>query len=277
MAIRLTGVAIGVSSAAEHATQRVISTGRTSTPELGRGRNADRDHDQRGRGVADQLPEDRGHDEQAGEQGVRAEAPDGPDQHLGDKVGRAGLEHRRRQRQHRRDEDDGRPGDRAVRPLHRHDPEHDERSRGEEPRHRGRHEAGHEQDDHARQDRDRLPGSKPEGHRLTADELGMVDDEEARVVGACLERLPRPTKQQDVANREFDLLVPEDRAAPLDLRHDEVAALGHHAPEHALADERRARRDHDLEEPALAVEGRALRRRRPAPARTGGRGSARAG
>ena len=86
----------------------------------------------------------------------------------------------------------------------------------------------------------------------------MVDDEEVRVVGTSLQRLPGPAKEQDIADPELHLVVAEDLATPLDLGHHEVAALRDHAPKHAISNERRARRDHDLEEPALAVERRAF-------------------
>ena len=80
MAMRLTGVATGVNSAADAATRRGHQDRPDVDPELGRGGDPDGDHDQGRGGVADELPEDGGHDEQAGQQPVRPEAPDDVDE-----------------------------------------------------------------------------------------------------------------------------------------------------------------------------------------------------
>jgi hypothetical protein len=92
--MRLTGVAIGVSSAAEHATQREEHRPDVD-PELGRGRHPDRDHDQRGPGLAEQLAEDRRHHEQARQQPIRSHVAADVDEGLGDEVGRTRLEQQR--------------------------------------------------------------------------------------------------------------------------------------------------------------------------------------
>ena len=117
-----------------------------------------------------------------------------------------------------------------------------------------------EQHDHPDQDDDRLPGAQPERDRLAADELRLVDDEDARVArpwrrgppmgpaGAARRRRPASTG-----------LLAEVLALALDGGHDEVAALGRHAREDPLADERRARRDDDLGQADLAVEAPAPR------------------
>ena len=86
---------------------------------------------------------------------------------------------------------------------------------------------------------------QPERHGLAADELRVVDDEDARVVGLRVERRPRALEQRA---RRPAASVPRPAQRPRpgagSRGHDEVAALGDHAREHALADERRARRDH---------------------------------
>ena len=101
-------------------------------------------------------------------------------------------------------------------------------------------------DDHPDQDRDRLPRTQPEWDGLAPDELRMVDDEDARVLGLGIERLPRTLEEQRIADNQVDGFLPEILALAPDRGHHEVTALCRHPPEDGLADERRARRDDDL-------------------------------
>ena len=78
-----------------------------------------------------------------------------------------------------------------------------------------------------------------------------------------VERLPGALQQQRVAGLQGDLALRafaevDVSTLPLDGDDDQVAALGDHALEHLLADQGRARRDHDFGEAGLTIEKRIL-------------------
>ncbi len=89
--------------------------------------------------------------------------------------------------------------------------------------------------------------------RLSADEVGRVDDEDLGRGEVAVERGPGPLQEQDVAGGERRG-GGEVLALPLDGEDDEVAARRDHAREEPLADQRRARGDHHLGEARGAVE-----------------------
>ena len=191
-------------------------------------------------------PNGRQH-EQPGEQCVRPGAADDVDQPVGELFGRAGLDHRRRERDHPGDEDHGRPGDRRDRPA---------RSRGR----RSRTSA------HAASSPATTGGTAPvassttitastasaalraraERHGLAAHQLGRVDDAARRGSPQVAEVRPRALDEQRVAHLQRRVAGPHSSPAALHGEHDQVAAVGDHAREDVLADEVRARRDHHL-------------------------------
>ena len=128
-------------------------------------------------------------------------------------------------RQHRADEDHGRPVDRAVHLLDGEDAEQHDGAGREQPRHRRRHDAGREQDHHRPHDRDHRGCARAHRHGLPADELGESTTSTSACSAAKFERVPGALQQQGVARGE-GRVVRDVVALALDGEHDQVAALG---------------------------------------------------
>ena len=118
-------------------------------------------------------------------------------------------------------------------------------------RHRARREEKHHHEEHA----DRALRSGAERHRLPANELGGVDDEDVGVVEVLAECIPRTLKENRVAGGEHVLTGPIFTSA-LDGEDDEIAAVGDHPGEDGLTDQAGARRNHDLCDPGARSEER---------------------
>ena len=148
-----------------------------------------------------------------------------------DEIGGAGLEHRRRERQHRRHEHDRRPGDRPIRALDGDDAQHDQRPGGQQSGHRRRDDPGHEQHDHPGQD-ERAPrtpavragrpggGRAPAGRRRGRRDRSALARGPPRCPAAATHRLPPALAR----------LLTEVVALSLDGRDDEIAVVGRACP-----------------------------------------------
>ena len=108
---------------------------------------------------------------------------------------------------------------------------------------------------HAHQDQDRLPGAEPKRYGLAANRIGLVHDEHAGVLGLRVKRGPWALEEEHVARVQLDLRLADVITPSLDGGDHQVSALGDHATEDSLAQERRSRRDDDLGEANLPVEG----------------------
>ena len=143
------------------------------------------------------------------EQRVRPGVADDVDQPVGELLGRAGLGHRRRERDHPADEDDRRPRDRRGRPARSvSTPSRTIAPAASSPATAGGTAPVASSDDHRRRAR-RARASRPaRAARPAGARLGRVDDEHVGVVEVLVERAPGALQQQRVAGRERRLAGP---------------------------------------------------------------------
>ena len=209
-----------------------MSTGRARDRELAGRRDGNRDDDERCRGVADELTQDRGEHEEREQHHPRACITDDVDERVGEVLRGAGLLHSGRERDHGADEHDRRPRDAFVRLRHRHDPQQHHRAGSEQPRRRRRNGAGREEHDHGRHDPEAFERAWPECDRLASDGAGRVHRQHLRVVvDMSIERVPRTLNQQGVTWREHGLARACVLALALHRQDHQLAAVGHHAGE----------------------------------------------
>ena len=160
---------------------------------------------------------------------------------------RAGLDHRRRQRDHPADQDHRRPRDRRGRPAR----PRARRAATSAPAASSPATAGGtapvaSSDDHRGEDRERPLGARAERHRLPAHELGRVDDEHVGSSRFPSRARPRPLQQQRVADGEHALARPSSSPLRCTARTTRSPLSVTMPGNTALADQLGARRDHDL-------------------------------